>query len=110
MVKIVKNPGNGGLNNLNDPFLNVLTYISYIIYHIIYKKRYLLRRLSTPQHNLQNLTSHILLFCTPKPRMAFGNNSYDMGSTAEDEDGHRIKLTTYPKQWTGHSDLMCTLT
>ena len=26
MVKIVKNPGNGRLNNLNDPVLNVLTY------------------------------------------------------------------------------------
>ena len=25
MVKIVKNPGNGRLNNLNDPVLNVLT-------------------------------------------------------------------------------------
>jgi len=25
MVKIFKNPGNGGLNNLNDPVLNVLT-------------------------------------------------------------------------------------
>ena len=25
MVKIVKNPGNGHLNNLNDPILNVLT-------------------------------------------------------------------------------------
>jgi len=24
MVKIVKNPGNGRLNNLNDPVLNVL--------------------------------------------------------------------------------------
>jgi len=24
-VKIVKNPGNGRLNNLNDPVLNVLT-------------------------------------------------------------------------------------
>jgi hypothetical protein len=23
-----------------------------------------------------------------------------MGSTAEDEDGHSVKLTTYPKQWT----------
>jgi len=26
MVKIVKNPGNGRLNNLNDPALNVLMY------------------------------------------------------------------------------------
>jgi len=26
MVKIVKNPGNGRLNNLNDPVLNVLKY------------------------------------------------------------------------------------
>jgi len=26
-LKIVKNPGNGRLNNLNDPFLNVLIYI-----------------------------------------------------------------------------------
>jgi len=26
MVKIVKNPGNGRLNNLNDPVLNVLIY------------------------------------------------------------------------------------
>jgi len=25
MVKIVKNPGNGRLNNLNDPVLNVLS-------------------------------------------------------------------------------------
>ena len=25
MVKIVKNPGNGRLNNLNDPVLNALT-------------------------------------------------------------------------------------
>ena len=25
-VKIVKNPGNGRLNNLNDPVLNVLKY------------------------------------------------------------------------------------
>ena len=24
-IKIVKNPGNGSLNNLNDPVLNVLT-------------------------------------------------------------------------------------
>ena len=27
MVKIVKNPGNGRLNDLNDPVLNVLSYI-----------------------------------------------------------------------------------
>jgi len=27
MVKIVKNPGNGRLNNLNDPVLNVLRKI-----------------------------------------------------------------------------------
>jgi len=27
MVKIVKNPGNGRLNNLNDPVLNVLTIL-----------------------------------------------------------------------------------
>jgi len=26
MVKIVKNPGNGRLNNLNDPVLNVLRW------------------------------------------------------------------------------------
>ena len=26
MVKIVKNPGHGRLNNLNDPVLNVLTF------------------------------------------------------------------------------------
>jgi len=26
MVKIVKNPGNGRLNNLNDPVLSVLTF------------------------------------------------------------------------------------
>ena len=25
-LKIIKNPGNGRLNNLNDPVLNVLTY------------------------------------------------------------------------------------
>jgi len=28
MVKIVKSPGNGRLNNLNDPVLNVLTWTS----------------------------------------------------------------------------------
>jgi len=28
MVKIVKNPGNGRLNNLNDPVLNVLRAFS----------------------------------------------------------------------------------
>ena len=27
-VKIVKNPGNGRLNKLNDPVLNVLKYIT----------------------------------------------------------------------------------
>jgi len=27
MVKIVKNPGNGHLNNLNDPVLNVLSQL-----------------------------------------------------------------------------------
>jgi len=32
--------------------------------------------------------------------MAFGKSKCDMGSTAEDEDGHSVKLTTYPKQWT----------
>jgi len=26
MVKIVKNPGNGRLNNLNDPVLNVFSF------------------------------------------------------------------------------------
>ena len=26
MVKMIKNPGNGRLNNLNDPVLNVLIY------------------------------------------------------------------------------------
>jgi len=30
-LKIVKNPGNGRLNNLNDPVLNVL------IFNILYK-------------------------------------------------------------------------
>ena len=28
MIKIVKNPGNGCLNNLNDPVLNVLNKIN----------------------------------------------------------------------------------
>jgi len=28
MVKIVKNPGNGRLNNLNDLVLNVLTWVN----------------------------------------------------------------------------------
>jgi len=28
MVKIVKNPGNGRLNNLNDPVLNVLNRLN----------------------------------------------------------------------------------
>jgi len=28
MVKIVKNPGNGRLNNLNDPVLNVLSWLT----------------------------------------------------------------------------------
>jgi hypothetical protein len=32
--------------------------------------------------------------------MAFGSIKCDMGSRAEDEDGHSTKLTTYPKQWT----------
>jgi hypothetical protein len=32
--------------------------------------------------------------------MAFGNNKWVLVSTAEDEDGHSIKLTTYPNQWT----------
>ena len=32
--------------------------------------------------------------------MEFGNKKCDMGSTAEDEDGHSVKLTTYPKKWT----------
>jgi len=31
MVKIVKNPGNGRLNNLNDPVLNVLKYSVLIV-------------------------------------------------------------------------------
>jgi len=28
MVKIVKNPGNGRLNNLNDPVLNLLKFVT----------------------------------------------------------------------------------
>jgi len=28
LIKIVKNPGNGRLNNLNDPVLNVLKWLA----------------------------------------------------------------------------------
>ena len=40
--------------------------------------------------------------------MAIGNIKCDMGSTAEGEDGHSVKLTTYPKAMDS-TELMCKL-
>jgi len=37
MVKIVKNPGNGRLNNLNDPVLNVLSLV--VLQHDLYFRK-----------------------------------------------------------------------
>ena len=34
MVKIVRNPGNGRLNDLNDPVLNVLTSV-YTVHPVV---------------------------------------------------------------------------